>query len=173
MTNSLFIISQLNDIKRNAILNSLNYNNKFNESCYSINYSLFLYEFILYFEQFRFLFNKNNNTNYIDKQLLCRKLKKILIDKRKVPHLKRYLLVFEFRDFIFNLYKDSISELYCLMDKCKVYKSIWETGISLEEVCCFKQLIDIYLNKILNIDDNLLINIDKRLFLVPLKYYVK
>jgi hypothetical protein len=61
----------------------------------------------------------------------------ILIDKRRVSHLKRYLLVFEFRRFIFNLYKDNISELYCLIDICKVYKSIWETDISAEELCCF------------------------------------
>ena len=61
----------------------------------------------------------------------------ILIDKRRVSHLKRYLLVFEFRRSIFNLYKDSISELYCLIDICKVYKSIWETDISAEELCCF------------------------------------
>jgi hypothetical protein len=52
MMNSLSIISQLNDIKRDAILNVLNYNNKLNESCYSINYSSFLYEFVLYFEQY-------------------------------------------------------------------------------------------------------------------------
>ena len=59
------------------------------------------------------------------------------------------------------------------MDICKVYKSIWETGISADEVCSFRNFIYIYLNNLLSINDNLLINIDKRLFLVPLKYYVK
>ena len=173
MMQRLSIFTMLDNMKRIAILRVLSENNKFNESCNSINYSLFLYEFILYFEQFGILFNKNNNTNFIDKKLLCQKLKHILIDKRKIPHLKRYLLVFEFRRFIFNLYNDSISELYCLMDICKVYKSIWETGISADEICSFRQFIYIYLNKLLSIDDNLLLYIDKRLFLVPLKYYVK
>ena len=173
MMHRLSVFSMLDNMKRIAILRVLNDNNKFNESCNSINYSLFLYEFILYYEQFGILFNKNNNTNYIDKKLLCQKLKNILIDKRKIPHLKRYLLIFEFRRFIFNLYHDSISELYCLMDICKVYKSIWETGISPEEVCSFRKFIYIYLNNLLITDDNLLLNIDKRLFLVPLKYYVK
>jgi len=173
MIERISILTMLDTIKRIAILNVLTYNNKYNESNSSINYSLFLYEFILYLEQFKILFKKNNNTNYIDKSLLCKKLKNILIEKRKIPHLKRYLLVFEFRRFIFNLYKDSISELYCLMDICKVYKSIWETGISTDEICSFRNFVHIYLNNLLSIDDNLLINIDKRLFLVPLKYYVK
>ena len=173
MMHRLSIFSMLDNMKRIAILRVLNDNNKFNESCNSLNYSFFLYEFILYFEQFGILFNKNNNTNYIDKSLLCKKLKTIFIHKRKIPHLKRYLLVFEFRRFIFNLYNDSISELYCLMDICKIYKSIWETGISPEEVCSFRIFICIYINNLLSIDENLLLNSDKRLFLVPLKYYIK
>lgn len=168
-----YIFTMLENLKRSAILKILSDNNKFNESSNSMNYSLFLYEFTLYFEQFGILFDRNNKTNYIDKNLLCQNLKNILIVKRKIPHLKRYLLVFEFRRFIFNLYNDSISELYCLMDICKVYKSIWEMGISDDEVISFRKIIYIYLNKLLSIDDDLLLNIDKRLFLVPLKYYVK
>ena len=101
------------------------------------------------------------------------KIKTYLINKRKIPQLKRYLLVFEVRRFIFNLYNDRIFELYCLMDIWKVYKSAWEKDISQDEELCFSHFLNIYLSNLLNIKDELLLNIDKNLFLIPLKYYTK
>ena len=168
-----YFLEKLKDIKKNEILKVLNGQIIMKDYSNSINYSLFIYEFTLYLEQFeKILFDKNKNTNNTNK-IFCQKLKEILINKRKIPHLKRNLLVFEFRRFIFKLHNDHISELYCLMDICKVFKSIWETGIFPEEVSSFKQFINIYLSNLYDIKDNLLLNIDKKLFLVPLKYYVK
>ena len=171
--NRIIIYSKLEEIKKHSILKVLSDNNKFNESNNSINFSLFLYEFILYFEQFELLFNKGNNGKFVDKKLLAENLKNILFNKRKIPHLKRYLLIFQFRRFIFNLLNDHISELYCLMDICKIYKSIYETDISINNYNSFLKYIKIYLDKLLILDDNLLLNSDKKLFLVPLKYFTK
>ena len=169
-----FYFSMLKNMEKNAILNILSFNNKLYEANNSINYSLLLYEITLYLEEFETLFQINDIVEFnSNNKLLLNNFKNIFINKRKIPHLKRYLLVFQFRRFLFNLYNDPISELYCLMDIIKVYKTIWETGISNEEICSFRKYIHIYLNMLDNIDFNLLLNVDKKLFLVPLKYYVK
>ena len=168
-----FIFLMLTKIEQRAILNILSYNNKLYQSNNSIDYSLFLYELTLYFEQFRALLNINDNIDFHkNNKLLSEKLKDIFINKRKIPYIKRYLLVFQFRRFIFNLYNDLISELHCLMDICKVYKTIWETGISKEEINDFRRYLFIYLNNLLNIDINILVKVEYKSFLIPLKYYV-
>ena len=169
-----FIYSTLKNMERNAILKILSYNNKLYDANNSMNYSLLLYELSLYFEQYKSLFNTYDNKDFNNiNNILSKQLNFIFIIKRKVPHLKRYLLVFQFRRFLFNLYNDSISELYCLMDICKVYKTIWQTGISEEEISDFRRYILIYLNNLINIDEKLLANVNKKLFLIPLKYFVK
>ena len=71
------------------------------------------------------------------------------------------------------MYRDKVSELYCLMDICKVYKTIYETGISSTEKNDFRKILSIYMNNLLKIENEILINIDKKLFFVPLKYCVK
>ena len=161
-------------MEQNNILKILYYNNKLYEENNSINYSMLLYELHLYFEELKNSLNTNDNIEFIAKnKLLSNRLKDIFIDKRKLPHIKKYLLIFKLRRFLFNLYNDSISELYCLMDICKAYKTLWEKGISENEISEFIRYIFIYLNKLLNINDNILVNIDKKLFLIPLKYYVR
>ena len=169
------IFSLLKQMEENAILEVLGHNNKLNGIYNSINYSLWLYELSLYLEEFEIYFSQcRTSSEFITNiHLLSKKLKNIFINKRRLPHLKRYLLMFEFRRFIFNLYGDKISEFYCLMDICKVYKSICETGISPEEKNNFRDILQIYCNNLIQADNTLLINMDKKLFLVPLKYYVK
>ena len=162
-------------IEKNTILEILSHNNKLNESYNLKTYSLWFYELALYLEEFeKFCYQCPTNSEFIKNiDLLSKQLKNIFINKRKLPHLKRYLLLFQFRRFIFNLYKDKVSEFYCLMDICKVYKSIYETGISKEELYSFRKILIIYCNNLLDTDNNILINIDSKLILVPLKYYVK
>ena len=157
-----------------VLLTILNNNNKLYETNISVNYSMILYEIILYLELIDSLYDFNDNIEFNQfKSIISTKLVDLFINKRKVPHLKRYLLVFQFRRFLFNLYNDPISELYCLMDICKVYKSIWETGITKEENANFRSYIIIYLNNLYKISDDLLLNYNKKLFFIPLKYYVK
>ena len=169
------IFTLLKRMEKNAILQILGYNNKLNQTYNSMNYSLWLYELTLYLEQFELFFSQcKTNYDFINnRSLLSKKLRNLFINKRKIPHVKRFLLVFEFRRFIFNLYEDKISELYCLMDICKVYKSIYQTGISKEEFNDFRDFLKIFIDNLIQIDSDTLINIDKKLFLVPLKYYVK
>ena len=169
-----FTFSMLKHMEQRAILNILSFNNKLYEANNSMNYSLFIYELTIYFDLFKNLLNTNDNLEFNkNNQILSKLLKDIFINKRKIPYIKRYLLVFQFRRFLFNLYKDEISELYCLMDICKVYKTVWETGISKEEINDFRRYLFIFFNKLINIDVNILQNIEYRLFLIPLKYYVK
>ena len=59
------------------------------------------------------------------------------------------------------------------MDMCKAYKTIYETGISNQEINNFREILKIYMTNIINIDDSDLINLDKNLIFIPLKYYVK
>ena len=164
--------SQLKNMEKNTILNILCFNNKLYEENNSINYSLLLYEISLYLEQFETLFTTTNDTFEFN-NLLINNLKNIFINKRKIPHLKRYLLVFQFRRFLFNLYNDQIAELHCLTDILKVYKTLWETGISNEELSDFRKYIDISINILNGFDENLLLNLDQKIVLVPLKYHVK
>jgi hypothetical protein len=169
-----FYFSMLKNMEHNTILRILSFNNKLYEENNSINYSLLLYEISLYLQQFETLFKTNDSLQFNnDNKLLLNNLKNIFINKRKIPHLKRHLLVFQFRRFLFNLYNDPISELDCLIDIIKVYKTIWETGISNEEICNFRKYIHICINLLNNIDLNILLNVSKKYFLVPLKYYVK
>ena len=151
------------------------FNKNLNEANSLINYSFWIYELNLYLEQFEIYFNKcNTNFDFFDNiQDLTNKLRNKFINKRKIPHLKRFLLLFGFRRFLFNLYGDQISELYCLMDMCKVYKTIYETGISIQEINNFREILFIFMENLVKIDDNILINIDKKLIFIALKYYVK
>ena len=169
------IFFKLKKMEKFSILEILVHNNKLNETYNSMYYSLWLYELSLYFEQFElYISNCKTNSDFINNfNILSRKLRNIFINKRKIPHVKRFLFIFEFRRFLFNLYGDKISELYCLMDICKVYKSIYETGISIEEESNFQEYLKIYSNILIKLDNSILINIDKKLFFVPLKYYVK
>ena len=173
-----FIFSMLKEMESNAILEILGHNNKLNETYNCINSSLWLYELTIYLEEFERYFSKcATNTDFINNfSALSLKLRNIFINKRRIPHVKRFLFIFEFRRFLFNLYGDVISELYCLVDICKVYKSIYETGISIDEENNFMEYLKIFTNILLELDkqkSNILINIDKKLFFVPLKYYVK
>ena len=59
------------------------------------------------------------------------------------------------------------------MDMCKVYKSIYETGISEIKKNNFREILRIFLTNLIKLDDNILINIDEKLVLVPLKYYAR
>ena len=170
-----FIFSLLKQMEENAILEVLGLNNKLNGIYNSLNYSLWLYELSLYLEEFEIYFNQCRTSSefFTNIHLLSTKLKNLFINKRRLPHLKRYLLIFEFRRFIFNLYGDKISEFYCLMDICKVYKSIYEIGISPEERNNFRDILTIYYNNLIQADDTFLMSMDYKLILVPLKYYVK
>ena len=170
--NIFFILKKM---EKSSILNILEKNNKLNEANNSINYSLWLYELSLYLKDLEIYISKcSSNSDFINNMnALSVKLRNIFINKRKIPHVKRFLFIFEFRRFLFNLIGDKISELYCLMDICKVYKSIYETGISIEEESCFKEFLKIYSNILIELDNKILINIDKKLFFIPLKYYVK
>ena len=165
----------LKKMEKSIILSILSKNNKLNGVYILINYSLLIYECSLYLEQLEIYIDQcKKNSDFINnKEVLSRKLRNIFINKRRIPHVKRFLLVFEFRRFIFNLYGDKISELYCLKDICKVFKSIYETGISQEEINNFREILKIYFDNIIDMDNDKLINIDKKLFFVPLKYYVK
>ena len=106
--------------------------------------------------------NENNSDFFNNIGDLSRKLKNLFINKRKIPHLKRFVLIFYFRRFLFNLFGDKVSELYCLMDVCKVYKTIYETGISDSEINDFRDILSIYMNNLIKIDDKILINVDKK-----------
>ena len=167
-----FLVKQM---ERNSKLEILEHNNKLIEINNSMNYSLWLYELSLYLENFEIYLNsiKNNSDFVNNKNQLARKLKNLFINKRKIPHLKRFLFIFEFRRFLFNLMDDKISELYCLLDICKVYKSIYETGISEDEINNFREILIIYMNILIKAEKTFFIGIDKKLILVPLKYYVK
>ena len=169
-----FIFSSLKIKAKNLILEVLSYNNRFGEKN-SMNLSLWLYEISLYLEQFEsYISQCKNSCDFFNNIInLSRKLRNIFINKRKIPHLKRFLLIFYFRRFLFNLFRDKVSELYCLMDICKVYKTIYETGISSTEKNDFRKILSIYMNNLLKIENEILINIDKKLFFVPLKYCVK
>ena len=169
------IFSLLKKMEKDSIILILGYNNKINEIYNPMNYSLWLYELSLYLEQLEIYISQNSSNDdfFNNMNNLKRKLRNLYINKRRIPHIKRNLLIFEFRRFIFNLHDDKISELYCLMDICKVYKSIYETGISNEEINDFREILKLYIQELTKIDNDILINIDKKLFLIPLKYYVK
>ena len=168
-----FLFLMLKNMEQRAILEILSYNNKLYENSNLMNYSLFLYELTIYLEIFENLFIKNAQGEFEDNNQILEKLRTIFIDERKIPYIKRYLLIFQFRRFLFHIYKDYIPELYCLVDICKVYKTIWETGISKVEVNDFRQYLLIIFNNLINIDSKLIQSIDLKLFLNPLKYHVK
>ena len=169
------ILFSLRQMVKSSKLEIFENNNKLIEINNIMNYSLWLYELSLYLENYELYLNSlKNNSDFINnKDKLIEKLRNILINKRKTPHLKRFLFIFEFRRFLFNLIDDQNSELYCLFDICKVYKSIYETGISEEENKNFRRLLKIYMNKLLNVEEESFIKIDKKLILIPLKYFVK
>ena len=167
-----FVLTKINESR--AIIENLFETNLNEINSLMIN-SIWLYELDIYLKQYEIYVNRCNTDDDFFNNInnLTQKLRNIFINKRKIPHLKRFLIIFEFRRFLFNLYDDKISELYCLMDMCKVYKSIYETGISEIEKNNFREILRIFLTNIIKLDDNILINIDKKLVLVPLKYYVK
>ena len=57
------------------------------------------------------------------------------------------------------------------MDICKVYKTMFENDISIEDKNNFKEYLRIYAYDLIHLDNSLLKNIETKLFYFPLKYY--
>ena len=96
--------SVLKTFKKNSILEIIEQNNNSNERYNLMNYSLWLYEFTLFLEQFELYFcDCSSNSNFINNiHILSDKLQNIFINKRKISHSRRFLLVFNFRRFLFH-----------------------------------------------------------------------
>ncbi len=48
---------------------------------------------------------------------------------------------------------DKISEFHCLREICKVYKSMYEKGISKDEIDNFRDVLIIYMNSLINTEE--------------------